>query len=160
VGGHRWDKTLSQPALWASAAKRAFDAILEPQRLREEWIEMRMNFVDEWTVQRDEYVAALDELVRLQRMYAGWEQPDSLSHGKVQEMLDDVASIPCEALREEIPDLKEIRDPIRKFDADTAWGYLDLARAVRPPKGWGRDYNPELSTDRGVKSIQLLPPIT
>jgi hypothetical protein len=139
-GRTQMGQDLSQPDRWAIAAGRAADAALELQRLREEWIEMRMNFVDQWTVQRDEYVAALAELVRLQRIYARWELPDSLSTGKVQEMLDDVACIPCEALREEIPDLKEIRDPIREFDADGAWNYLDLARTVRPPTGYGRDY--------------------
>ena len=61
---------LSQPARWTIAANRAADAALELRRLREEWIEMRVNFVDQWTVQRDEYVVALDELVRLQRIYA------------------------------------------------------------------------------------------
>jgi hypothetical protein len=131
---------ISQPARWSIAANTASDAAYDLQELREEWVAMRDEFMSRWSTKRDELTSALDTLVDLQEDYSKWAVPFSLSDGKVQEMLNEVADNDFQRLRDAIPDLENITDPIESFDAEDLWWNCWQAKATRPPKGYGRDY--------------------
>src|SRR5688572_12825823 len=114
-------QTISRPASWANAAHDVEEAAWELQNLKEEWLSLREEFIAKWTSQRVRYITALDKLASLQRYYSSWSVPFNLSDGKVQEKLDEVADINVQELRDGVPDLEKINDPLATFDAEDAW---------------------------------------
>jgi hypothetical protein len=127
----------SQSARWDDTRDRAMDAVLELQSLHQQWADTWTNFVDEWTAKRDQYLVALNEAIQLQENYASKDQPENLRDAKIQREIDEVASIDFHALRD-VPDLKNIPNPLEDFDPEEIFGALSDARGVPAPEMYGR----------------------
>jgi hypothetical protein len=131
----------SRPVRWASAINRATNAISELQYLRDRLITVREELEHEWTTARGKFDDALFDLISLQSEYAVMSVPENLSESRFQEKLYRIGEFDFESLRDKVPDLKNIPDPLKEFDPRNNDDFLDLdeAKAADLPKGYGRD---------------------
>ena len=133
-------QVLSRPARWTDATNRAATALRKLQSLRDQLITAREELEDEWTSARQKFDDALLDLISLQSEYAVMIVPENLCESRLQEKLYRVEEFDFRPMRDRVPDLKKVSDPLEGFNPAENDDFLDLddAKAVDLPKWYGR----------------------
>ena len=135
------DQQLSRPARWASAPRRAREALYELQNLRDEWLAAREELVEKWNSEQSKFANAVGDLEALQSEYRVWSVPDNLLFSRLQDKINFVSNLSLSSLNAKIPDLEKLADPLEDFNPvdDPDFGVIDEAAGAELPKGYGRD---------------------
>src|SRR6266540_6137820 len=109
-------QVLSRPARWTDATNRAATALRKLQSLRDQLITAREELEDEWTSARQKFDDALLDLISLQSEYAVMIVPENLCESRLQEKLYRVEEFDFRPMRDRVPDLKKVSDPLEGFN--------------------------------------------
>lgn len=136
------DQRLSRPQRWASATRRATDALWELQELRDQLISLREELVDQWELAHSKFKDAIWDLEVIQNEFEMMNEPENLWDSRFHQKRRAIMDLSFEGMIGRVPDLSAIPDPIEDFnlyESNDDFLELDEAKQAELPKGYGRD---------------------
>ncbi len=108
-------KNLTRPERWNSSIERAIGALNEFDALKFRLIAELEELEDQWNEIRQRFGEALSELMQLQGEYEAMEVPENLYESRFREKLDEVKDFEFGVMKEKVPDLRKMFEPLEKF---------------------------------------------